>query len=363
MLYLHNGQYKRARELEEYISNDPELKSHRRFAIGDFRLSDLEYNCRHFRIKVDIRVRELSEYLLSNTESADEWLTANFPGLQTRTTFFFMDGSGPSPFNATLNDVYLKVGHYRKRPNDREIVIHAIVHEITHLYLRNTLGFRVCTEEFGIRKFFDEGFAQLCGFRAAGVLDRKRAHADTCAKAAIAKGLRSLQDKIKDWETTIFQIGYFPLYQSALSFAAYSEEQFGYETLVKVFRNSSCDMRFHDVIIENTRIAFNSLLEKWAEYLSDYNSTEEADFFKILNTERTDPKLLQVEYQSKFPLYPRKDILVYNSCAEQMSVSSNSKFRYQETGTFCVECPSDTLLDFIIAFDNKVQNISIEKSK
>lgn len=272
-----------------------------------------------------------------------------------------MDGSGPSPFNGNLNDVYLKVGHYRKRPHDCEIVIHAIVHEITHLYLRNTLGFRVCPEEFGIRKFFDEGFAQLCGFRAANAFDRKRAHANTCARAVTVAGLSYLGDKVNDWDATVFHMRYYPLYQSALSFVVYLEEQYGNDTLVKLFRNSSCDKNFNNIIIEKFGIAFQNLLENWAENLSDISSTDETEFFKIVKTKRTDPQSLQVEYNSEFSLYPPKDILVYNSYAKQLPVSSNQRFRYQETGLFTIECPANTPLNFVIVFDNELQNISIEK--
>lgn len=361
MLYLHNGQYQRARELEKCIQSNPDLNSQRRFTIGDFQPSGFEYSGERFRVVIDSRVLDLSEYFLLNIETVTDWLTVNFPDMQTQTTFFFMDGSGPSPFNGNLNDVYLKVGHYRKRANDCEIVIHAIVHEIIHLYLRNTLGFRVCPEEFGIRKFFDEGFAQLCGFRAANALDRKRAHANTCARAVTVAGLSSLGNKITDWNATIFQMRYYPLYQSALSFVVYLEEQYGNETLVELFRSSSCDKNFNNIVVEKFGIAFQNLLESWAENLSDISSAEETEFFEIVKTKRADPQSLQVEYSSEFSLYPPKDILVYNGHAKQLPVSSRQRFRYQEKGLFTIECPANTHLDFIIAFDNKLQNISIEK--
>lgn len=361
MLYLHNGQYQRARELEEYIQSNPDLNSQRRFAIGDFQPSGFEYSGKHFRVVVDSRVLDLSKYLLSDIKEVNDWLIANFADLQTFTTIFFMSGSGPSPFNASLSDVYLKTGHYQKKPHDLQIVIHAIVHEITHMYLRNTLGFRVCSVDFGIRKFFDEGFAQLYGYRAANALEQKCAHANACANAATASGLSTLQDRIQDWENTVFQMRYYPLYQTALSFVAFLENQIGSNTLIEVFREANCDVNFHDVVKTKIGVSFPKLLDDWTADLSNRNLTANTDFFKIVMTERIAPHLLQVEYCSEFPLYPTKDILVYNSSPKQLPLTSHQRFRYQKTGLFTIECPVNTPLNFIIVFDNKLQNIYIEK--
>lgn len=360
MLYLHHRRYQKARELEDYIQNNPELKSKQRFILGYFQPSGFEYSGRCFRVVVDSRVLDLSGYILSDIEDADEWLTKNFPDLQTCTTFFFMDGSGPSPFNSKLNDVYLKVSHYRKNPHDREIVIHAIVHEITHMYLRNTLGFRICSNDFGIRKFFDEGLAQLCGFRAAHALERKCAHANTCARAATVTGLITLQDMIQDWENTVLQMRYYPLYQSALSFIVFLEKEIGSSALVELFRSTNCDLDMEDIIKERTANSFSSLMENWSSELSSNSITNNADFFRIVRKERTAPNSLQVEYSSDHPLYPTKDILVYNSSNQQLAVSTIGKYRYREAGSFSIECQANNQLNFIIAFDSKVQRLSTE---
>lgn len=363
MLYLHHRRYQKAEELENYIQGNPELKSKQRFILGYFQPSGFEYSGRCFRIVVDSRVLNLSGYLLSDIEDADEWLTKNFPDLETCTTFFFMDGSGPSPFNAKLNDVYLKVRHYRKNPHDREIVIHAIVHEITHMHLRNTLGFRICSNDSGIRKFFDEGFAQLCGFRAAHALERKSAHADTCARSATATGLSTLQDMIQDWENTVFQMRYYPLYQSALSFIVFLEREIGSDALLELFRNTNCDVELEDVIKERTGRSFSSLMESWSSELGRNSITNDADFFRIIRKIRASSNSLQVEYSSDHPLYPTKDILVYNSCNQQLAVSTIGKYRYRESGSFSIECQNNTQLNFVIAFDSKEQRLSTESAQ
>ncbi|MCK4826347.1 hypothetical protein KA005_61965 [bacterium] len=359
MLYLHKGRYQRAGEIEEYLQSNADLKSKLRFTIGNFQPSGVEYIGRSFCVLVDARVQDLSEYLLSNIEVVDDWLTANLADLQTHTTLFFMSGSGPSPFNGNLNDVYLKLGHYRKQPHDREIVIHAVIHEIAHLYLRNTLGFRICQKEFGIRKFFDEGFAQLCGFRAVRALDRKCAHANTCAKAAIAEGISTLRESISNWDNTLFQKRYYPLYQSALSFVAYLEQEYGYKTLIELFRTSSYDQNIEDTAAKLMGNKFPDLLENWAEYLDDDSSAQKTEFFSITKSERTNTRTLHIEYDSDYPVYPLKDVLVCDNSQHQLVVSSTQKYRYQKTGSFSVECPSDNILNFVIAFDDMVQEFSM----
>lgn len=359
MLYLHQGKYSRAGKIEKYLLNDPDLKSSWPYSFGVFKPSEIEITARQFRIIVDERVQNLSEYLLSDIQTIDDWLAVQFADLQGGTKFYFMAGYGPSPFNTALNEVYLKVGHYRKTPHDREVVIHAVVHEITHLYLRKILGFSIFQQEFGIRKFFDEGFAQLCGFRAADALGRKRVHADTCARVAIAEGTSILCEFINEWETTLFQRKFFPLYQSALSFVAYLEKEFGYKTLIELFQNSSFDQKIEYLITKLMGEKFSCLIENWAAYLGKDNSAQKTEFLKITAIERTDAQILRVEFNSDYPVYPEKDILVCDNYKHQLVVSSNQKYRYQKTGSFFVECPPDIILDFVIAFDDMVQEFSM----
>ncbi|MFO8182890.1 MAG: hypothetical protein R6U39_01820 [Candidatus Aegiribacteria sp.] len=96
MLYLHSGQYEKARRLEDRIQDDPEMRSEQLFVLGDFMPSGFEHSGRFFRIVVDSRVRGLSEYLLADIDDAERWLEKNFPEMDSTASFLFMDGSGPS---------------------------------------------------------------------------------------------------------------------------------------------------------------------------------------------------------------------------------------------------------------------------
>lgn len=361
MLRLHSGQYEKARRLEDRIQDDPEMRTVQLFVLGDFIPSGFEHSGRCFRIVVDSRVRSLSEFLLADIEDAERWLEENLPGNDSTTTFFFMDGSGPSPFNPQLGDVYLKVGHYMERQNDRELVTHALVHEATHMYLRNHLGFRICSSDSGVRKFFDEGFAQLCGFRAAGALERKMAHADTCASSVIAGGWMNLRERIDDWLGTVLRMKHLPLYQAALSFMGFLEERTGFDALIEVFRNADCECGFSAIIEERTGSSLPDLLKAWSDRLTANRIGGDDDFFRITGMERTAPDSLVVHYSSDHPLYPTRDVMVLDENGRQLPVITTGKYRYREKGSFVVECPPRTLLSLTAVFDDLSVNTAIDE--
>lgn len=361
MLYLHSGQYEKARRLEDRIHDDPEMRSEQHFVLGDFMPSGFEHLGKFFRIVVDSRVQGLSEYLLADIEDAERWLGKNFPEMDSTTTFFFMDGSGPSPFNPQLGDVYLKVGHYMERPNDREIVTHAVVHEVTHMYLRKQLAFRICSSDSGVRKFFDEGFAQLCGFRAAGALERKMAHADTCAATITAGGPRKMMKMIDNWMGTVLRMKHLPLYQAALSFMGFLEKRTGFGTLVGLFRKADCRREFRDIVGERTGSSLSDLLKAWTDQLNVNRIGGGDDFFRITGTERTVPDYLAVHYSSDHPLYPTRDVLVFDENGRRLPVNTAGKYRYRESGSFVVECPPGTPLSLTVVFDDLAQNIAMDE--
>lgn len=361
MLYLHSGQYGKARRLEDRIQDDPEMRSKQLFVLGDFMPSGFEHSGRFFRIVVDSRVRDLSEYLLADIEDAERWLEENFPDMDSTTTFFFMAGSGPSPFNPRLGNVYLKVGHYMERQNDRELVTHAVVHEVTHIYLRNHLGFRICSGDSGVRKFFDEGFAQLCGFRAAGALERKMAHADTCAASLTAGGTRNIRETIDDWMGTVLRMRHLPLYQAALSFTGFLEKRTGFDTLVELFRGADCGSEFRDIIEERTGSSLSDLLKAWSDQLAVNRIGGDDDFFRITGTERTAPDSLVVHYSSDHPLYPTRDVMVFDGNGRRLPLTTAGKYRYRKNGSFVIECPPGTSLSLTAVFDDLAQNIAMDE--
>lgn len=361
MLYLHKGDFKKARSLERRIQSDPDLKTRQLYVLGDFQPSDVKHKGKYFQILPDARVSQLSSYLISGIEEAEEWVTRNFKGFQASLTYFFMNGTGPSPFNTRLGDIYLKVGHYNSAPHDKEIVQHAIIHELTHIYLRNQIGFRIRQEEFGVRKFFDEGFAQYCGFQSVNAYRRKLAHADACSAVIVKNNMSGLNKRIDNWQNTLFKEKHYPLYQASLSFIAYMDEAIGFDSLQELFENANGENSFLDVIKKKTGSSFSDLLCSWINRLPDHNEQNGEDFFGITASKRLSASCIQLSYQSNYPLYPVKDILVLNDAGEQQEVTIARNKRYEKTGDFNIFCECGEALSLAIVFDDHAQRVEIEK--
>lgn len=361
MLSLHNGCFDRARKLEEYIQKSPELKSRQLYILGDFQPSDTIHSGKYMEILVDSRVTNLASFLFTGIDEAENWIASHFPDFQFHSTFFFMDGTGPSPFNANLGDVYLKIGHYQPVENDQEIVLHAIIHELIHMYLRNEIGFRICAEDFGIRKFFDEGFAQLCGFHSVNAYQRKLAHADVCASSVLKTGLDKLKSRITNWHQTIFQQKHFPLYQASLSFIGYLENSLGFDNLFDLFKDADCETAFKNTVRKKTGSDLDDLLVSWSDYLAEIEVESGENFFTVTQIERNSSNSVRIGYKSDYPLYPVKDILVYDKTDKQLPVSITGKQRYQTIGDFDIECEKGQKLNITIAYDDHSQKIEIAK--
>ena len=358
MLDLHYGRYDRADALERLIQSTEELRRQSHYELGGFRPAELRYSSGCFRVLADRRVVELSRYLLTGVDEAEERLQELLPERVPVTTFFMMSGCGPSPFNPMLGDVYLKVGHYSQKPHDREIVLHALAHEATHMYLRQVLGFSVFEAEYGPRKLLDEGFAQLCGFRAAGALKRKLAHADTCAAAAMDHEGDVLPVRIREWRCTPEERGHYPLYQVALSFVASLEREYGFATLLDVFRDADSHSSLNRQLERNLGQGLGELLGRWAADLVPGGRQE--DFVTISLAARDSGNGLQFDYRSQKPLYPRKDILAYSmdgGC--QLAVSCKEDLRYRTEGSFRVAQAQPGAVELIIAFDDLMQRVTI----
>jgi len=359
MLSLHKGYYDKARELENEIQSNPKLKSRQFYSLGNFDPSGESYSSNYLKILVDSRVSDLSSYLIAGLPKAEEWILNRFLGLETNLTYFFMEGSGPSPFNAQLGDIYLKVGHYNPVPNDRELVQHAIIHELTHIYLRNRIGFRIRQSEFGIRKFFDEGFAQYCGFHAVHAYQRKLAHADACSAAVIKTELDGLNRRIESWLDTLFNEKYYPLYKAALSFIGYMETQFGYEGLIDLFKDTGHDDSFYSFIHKKTGTSIQNHLKKWVGQLPDLTVIAQSDFCEITLAERHSETELRLCYESLFPLYPLNDFLVFNREGVQLATRIDRAKRYEKCGDIFVKCDSGDGLSGVIVHDQNVQLVEI----
>ncbi len=355
MLNLHKGNFNTAMKLEASIQARPELKSRQLYILGDFQPSIISYSSDYLKILADSRVSELSSYLVSGLERAEEWIALIFPGFEPGLTYFFMNGTGPSPFNAQLGDVYLKVGHYNPVPNDREVVQHAIIHEMTHMYLRNHIGFTIRQSEFGIRKFFDEGFAQYCGFRSVGAYSRKLAHADACATVVIKKDINGLIHRIANWNDTLFNEKHYPLYQASMSFIDYIEKQIGYSALIMLFKDAGHNTDFSRLIQQKTGAGFKAHLSKWADQLPEPTEIANQEFFEISSVERLSSDKVKLSYKSEFPLYPVKDILVFDSSGTQLRIQIKRDKRYEQCGEFIVSCKTGDTLYLTIVHDDKVQ--------
>ena len=357
MLYLHDHDFEKARELEETIQQDPEQKALQLYVLGDFQPSRVGYTGKYVRVMSDARVERLSAYLLTELEHAEEWVASNLDVLETCLTCFFMDGTGPSPFNARLGDVYLKVGHYNPVVHDREMVQHAIIHELTHIYLRNEVGFSVGQSEFGIRKFFDEGFAQCCGYRAVGAFERKLAHANACSSVVVKQDLEGLVQRIENWQETLFRERHYPLYQASLSFIASFEASTGHEGILQLFQAADNKSSFSDIIRSIAGESFEHLLSTWAERLPNPDELDGRDFFKVTSTERLSSGRLRIGYVSEFPLYPVNDVLALDPSGRQLEVSIDRSKRYEESGDFIVSSVEGRTLSLTIVHDDMVQQI------
>ena len=359
MLDLHNGSFNQARKLEKEIRSNPSLSSKQLFTLGDFHPSRDSYSSDHLTILFDSRVLDLSAKLISGLPKAEEWISEKFPGFESNLTFFFMDGTGPSPFNAQLGDIYLKVGHYNPVPNDRELVQHAIIHELTHIYLRNQIGFGIRKNEFGIRKFFDEGFAQYCGFQAVGAYSRKLAHANACSAAIIKADLGGLNRRIENWNETLFNEKHYPLYQAALSFIGFMETQFGFEDIIDLFEDTGHVDNFPNLIHKKTGTAIQNHLKKWVEQLPDLSVIAKGNFCEITSAERQSETELRFCYESVFPLYPLNDFFVFNKEGVQLATRIDRAKRYEKCGDIFVKCDSEDGLSSVIVHDQNVQLVEI----
>ncbi len=359
MLNLHMGDFNKARILEFEIQSQPELKARQLYTLGDFQPAEVNYSSDFLKIQIDSRISELSSYLISGIEKAEQWISSQFPGFKSVLNYFLMNDTGPSPFNAQLGDVYLKVGHYNPVSNDREILQHAIVHELTHILLRNHIGFKIRQSEFGIRKFFDEGFAQYCGFQSVGAYSRKLAHADTCSTVVIKRNLYGLLHRIENWNETIFNERHYPLYQASMSFVGYFQEQIGFDGLVDLFRNSGYDTNFPKLIEDKTGASFENHLSNWATQLPSLAEQTDQEFCEIASVERLSPNKLKISYYSKFPLYPIKDILALDSSGTQLEIQVDRRKRYEQSGEFMLLCEEGETLYLTIIHDDKVQQIKV----
>lgn len=355
MLDLHNGNFSKAGILENEIQSNPKLKSKQLFSLGDFHPSGETYTSDYLKILFDSRITDLSSYLISGLPKAEEWMSKKFAGFESGVTYFFMNGTGPSPFNAQLGDIYLKVGHYNPVPNDRELVQHAIIHELTHIYLRNRIGFRIQQREFGIRKFFDEGFAQYCGYQSIGAYSRKLAHADACSAAVIKPDLDGLKHRIKNWLDTLFNERHYPLYQASMSFIGYIENQIGYEALVDLFRDTGYDDDFPNLIQKKTGTSIQNHLKQWVKQLPDLSKVGNSDFCEVTLVERHSETELTLCYESLFPLYPLNDFLVLNEEGVQLATRINRPKRYEKSGEIFVSCNRGEGLSVVIVHDGNVQ--------
>jgi hypothetical protein len=359
MLNLHKGNYDKARKLEHSIQAKPELKSKQLYILGDFQPSQDCYSSSYMKILSDSRVSELSAFLVYGLEKAEEWVALKFPGFQTCLTYFLMNGTGPSPFNAQLGDVYLKVGHYNPVSHDREIVQHAIIHELTHIYLRNQIGFKIKQSEYGIRKFFDEGFAQYCGFQSVGAYSRKLAHADSCSSVVIKRNLDGLLHRIENWNDTLFNERHYPLYQASMSFVGYIENEIGYDALINLFKDTGYDDDFPSLILKKTGASIKNHLSHWANQLPDITEIANQDFCEITSTERFSASELRLSYESRFPLFPVNDILVFDNSGSQLGTRIERSKRYEKSGEVIVLCKPGKDLSVIIAHDRNVQQTEI----
>lgn len=359
MLNLHKGNFDEARKLEHSIQAKPELKAKQLFILGDFQPSQDSYSSSYLKILADSRVSELSSYMISGLDKAEEWVTLKFPGFQAGLTCFFMNGTGPSPFNAQLGDVYLKVGHYNPVSHDRELVQHAIIHELTHIYLRNQIGFRIRQSEFGIRKFFDEGFAQYCGFQSVGAYLRKLAHADFCSAALVKRDLDGLLHRIENWIETLFTEKHYPLYQASMSFIGFIENQIGFDALINLFKDTGHDDDFPDLIQKKTGATILDHLSQWANQLPDLSEIPNQDFCAISSTERLSETELKLSYESRFPLYPVKDMLLFDKSGSQLATRIERWKRYEKSGEIIVLCKPGEGLSAVIVHDQNVQQKEI----
>ncbi len=362
MLNLHKRNFEKARKLEQIIKTDPRLKSIQLYVLGDFLPSEISYSSNYLKILSDARVSTLSAYLISRLEKAEEWVTLNFPGFEAGLTYFFMNGTGPSPFNAQLGDIYLKVGHYNPVAHDREIVQHAIIHELTHIHLRNHIGFWIGQSDFGIRKFFDEGFAQYCGFQSVGAYSRKLIHAHACSAVVIKKDLNGLLKRIDKWQNTLFNERHYPLYQASLSFISYMEERIGFDGLIELFKEAGRESNFSSLIRNKTGVSFKNLLSNWISQLPDSPVIVNQEFCEITVAGRFSTNELKLSYKSRFPLYPVRDILVLNSAGTQLGISIERSKRYEKSGEFIVLCEQGETLSLTIVHDENVQQTEIRKS-
>ena len=359
MFSLHKGCYSRAQEFEKTIRSDPKLKALQLYSIGDFQPSSEGYSSRLLNVTADSRVAELASYLLLGIQNAESRAVAQLPEFHFRSSFFLMEGTGPSPFNPELRDVYLKIGHYRKREHDRVIFQHAIVHELTHLYLRNETDFRICSDDHGIRKFFDEGFAQLCGFRAVNATAGKLSHADTCAAFILKSGINELTARIDKWQNTVFHERHFPLYQASYSFIGYLEKEIGFSRLLKLISEAGCREKFTVSLKRELNSTLNDLLESWSKHLGGVAPGESENFFSVTQLNRISPYSLEIKYESDYPLYPVNDILAHDPEHRQFPVSISRKYRYAETGCFHVECEKDTHIILSVVFHHHFQQVTV----
>lgn len=355
-IYLHLGRWKRARRLEARILSDEGLRELYRFRIGDFRPSGVAVENGWFAAVADGRVEELASYLLKGASRPADWLERNLRESPGRTTFLLYPGSGPSPFNAQLRDVYLMVGHYRPREHDRMMVHSAVVHEIAHIHLRRVLGFSFGSGDYGTAKLFDEGWAELCGYRAVGALREKLAEAHALSGAALEADPGLLLASLESWLDTLFNRRWVPLYPMALSFTGWVEESLGTDALLRLLTGGGDD--FPQCIRSRLGSPLEELLDLWRSWLGR-RSAVSGEFVTFAFRGWKDGDAL-FDYDSACPIRPEGNLLAVQGGRLLEIRPSLRNPRYSSTGTFAVCGAEEGSLVITAAFMDRVQRTEVE---
>jgi hypothetical protein len=355
-IYLHLGRWRKARSLEARIMSDEGLRDLYRFRIGDFRPSGVAVESGWFAAVADARVEELASYLLEGAGRLAGWLERNLRESPGRTTFLLYPGTGPSPFNARLRDVYLMVGHYRPREHDRTMVHSAVVHEIAHIHLRRVLGFSFGSGDYGTAKLFDEGWAELCGFRAVGALREKLAEAHALSAAALEADPGLLLLSLESWSDTLFSRRWVPLYPMALSFAGWVEESVGTEALLRLLTGGGDDFPLR--IRCSLGSPLEELVDSWRSWL-ERRSTGSREFvtFAFRGWREGDAIFA---YDSACPIRPEGNLLAVQGGRLLEIRPSLRNPRYSASGAFAVCGAEEGHVGITAAFMDRVQRTEVE---
>lgn len=358
-VYLQMGRWSRARALEKRLLGDEALRDLYRFRIGDFRPSGLAIGNDWFRVLADERVEELAAYLLEGTGELTDWLAGNLGESPGRITFFMYPGVGPSPFNASLRHVYLMAGHYRAREHDRTVVRGALAHEIAHIHLRRVLGFSFSKEDYGRAKLFDEGWAQMCGWRAARAWPEKLAEAHALSREAIAVCPGLLQSSLDAWSETLFERPWVPLYPMAMSFTAWVGDRSGEEALREVFAapvREGMDHRVRDCLGEGLA----DLLEGWRSWLSQWSGFTGDGFIRFGGPRPAGEGSFRVVYDSRYPIRPEGNLLAAQGERLLEIESEAPDPRFSRRGAFTVRGVGEGPMEITAAFGARLQKVRLE---